>query len=641
MKIYPSQIYHCPEYIIAKNNDKDLSVPLAYLNNDNSTYKFQRVLNSDFSVKREDAVLPYQELPSGDVLLFDKSNNQVDTTTLIKKDEYGYKYIPDMIVFEPLTFTYRVTAQKKLTYANSNVYNLGISCLDDPHKLDFTNKLQSILLSDNEDMLKNIRVKDDTIVLNTVDNKPDFVFIESPDGDTYNFFPENSYVGDEEIAATSGIALNRFLEDHINTWIISDSNIYFPASNGTGYFVELTKPQTKQTGKFHIKDYYNVGDPMFVGYKIHNLFENSICPIMIIEHPNKGFVIYSTSEVFSNTEQYRDLIYEVLVYVYCNSYMESDPVKEYITYAMPDYEVINNTLVAKSNFASRYSLSEILKTNIKNLTLTDLKILDTENDLPKPDEDISTLVENIKYNGISNNKIQFKMTEKGTYDEPTKPAGWKSIYYNDKIYYLEEIHYLLETRLGESGEEDNKIFLNEMDSDLKITVYPPVISSKHGLNIQGSLSVIIPSFKTDVNGMTRAKNEAYALLLNKKTKELQYLFNSDYESKLISKEEEDRAAVEDLILLATIAIIEQPGEGYLTDLRIRGGGLPEDMPDNFNLLDIGHIYGRPYRKANTLVFTLPKKYEIYKDEILEAINKYKVAEDYVAIFFEDQETDGE
>ena len=86
---------------------------------------------------------------------------------------------------------------------------------------------------------------------------------------------------------------------------------------------------------------------------------------------------------------------------------------------------------------------------------------------------------------------------------------------------------------------------------------------------------------------------------------------------------------------------ELEGKDYLTDMRIRGGGLPEDMPDNFNLLDIGHIYGRPYRKANTLVFTLPKKYEIYKDEILKAIDKYKVAEDYVAIFFEDQETDGE
>ena len=82
---------------------------------------------------------------------------------------------------------------------------------------------------------------------------------------------------------------------------------------------------------------------------------------------------------------------------------------------------------------------------------------------------------------------------------------------------------------------------------------------------------------------------------------------------------------------------QQKENTSLTDMRLKGGGLPEDMPDNFNVLDIGHIYCRPYRQANTLVITLPKKYEIYKDKIQEVINKYKVAEDYSAIYFEDIE----
>ena len=72
-------------------------------------------------------------------------------------------------------------------------------------------------------------------------------------------------------------------------------------------------------------------------------------------------------------------------------------------------------------------------------------------------------------------------------------------------------------------------------------------------------------------------------------------------------------------------------------MRLKGGGLPEDMPDYFYLLDIGHIYGRPYRQANTLVITLPKKYDQYKDEILDVINKYNVAEDYPVLLFEDDD----
>ena len=53
------------------------------------------------------------------------------------------------------------------------------------------------------------------------------------------------------------------------------------------------------------------------------------------------------------------------------------------------------------------------------------------------------------------------------------------------------------------------------------------------------------------------------------------------------------------------------------------------------------LLSKGYVTPNTLVITLPKKYEQYKDEILAVINKYKVAEDYPILFFEDDETDGE
>jgi hypothetical protein len=32
---------------------------------------------------------------------------------------------------------------------------------------------------------------------------------------------------------------------------------------------------------------------------------------------------------------------------------------------------------------------------------------------------------------------------------------------------------------------------------------------------------------------------------------------------------------------------------------------------------------------------MPKKYEQYKDKIIKAIDKYKVGEDYLVLFFED------
>jgi hypothetical protein len=72
-------------------------------------------------------------------------------------------------------------------------------------------------------------------------------------------------------------------------------------------------------------------------------------------------------------------------------------------------------------------------------------------------------------------------------------------------------------------------------------------------------------------------------------------------------------------------------------MRQLGGGLIEEAKDDYDLLDIGHSNGRPYRKSNTLIITMPKKYEQYKDKILQALDKYKVGEDYPVLFFEDEE----
>ena len=72
-------------------------------------------------------------------------------------------------------------------------------------------------------------------------------------------------------------------------------------------------------------------------------------------------------------------------------------------------------------------------------------------------------------------------------------------------------------------------------------------------------------------------------------------------------------------------------------MRQLGGGLRTDVKADYNLLDIGHINGRPYRQANTLIVTMPKKYESHKQQILDALEKYKVGESYSVVFFEDNE----
>ena len=638
MKIYPSK--HRVKQVAESNIDRDISIALAYLNRENVEYKIDRTVAEDFSFTTKTALIPNQEIINEDVLIFDDYGNPMDSATVINRVEDKYYYYPNnMIEFDPLQFTYEVIAKKRMNYNINSKFNMNIHCIDDPENLKFLNRLAKILVAPSEKnfLPNNIAInnnKTDANALLHIDDNTDFIFVESSDGKTYDFLIEDTY-DDVSSLVRMDIPYTSFLENHQNIWVVSDEHYLYPITKaGQEMKVSLTSPKITTEKSMYIKDYYNASDPALNSLKVHNLFENDICPILILEYIDRGFMIISSSEIFTeeNIDKYKHIIYEVLMYVYCNTYKRSRTIDEYITYNIPDYEVIGGQLYPKTGFVSGYNLNDILKLNSNSYTVRSINILDNNPNLAVPDEDLVSTVEDIEFKGISNNRAVFSLNNRNAatniYQEPNKPAGWKSIYYNKKIYYVDQIAYLMETDIGKDQYQLNKLFLIEKDFDLSVRLYP-FKSSKHGLNITKDLRLTIPFIKTTVNGIERIRNESYILYIDTDNNMLQYLFKEDFES------------AENRVELATINIAEVKSDQYLTDMRLKGGGLPEDMPDNFNLLDIGHIYGRPYRQANTLVITLPKKYEQYKDEILAVINKYKVAEDYPILFFEDDEMDGE
>ena len=89
----------------------------------------------------------------------------------------------------------------------------------------------------------------------------------------------------------------------------------------------------------------------------------------------------------------------------------------------------------------------------------------------------------------------------------------------------------------------------------------------------------------------------------------------------------------DGLKIATVRVIQnRVVKNY--DMRILGGGLPEGEEPNFNLLDIGHIDGRPYRVGSAMIITLPKRLEPYKDIITKTVNRHVTSGDYPIILFE-------
>ena len=168
--------------------------------------------------------------------------------------------------------------------------------------------------------------------------------------------------------------------------------------------------------------------------------------------------------------------------------------------------------------------------------------------------------------------------------------------------------------------------LVESENNLVVKVYN-FKSSSHNINKQVDSTLQIPFIKTDGELVQRIREAEYAVYYIKDTAKLDVCYLEDY------VESDDKIKLFNVLVEQTNDAVE------IYDMRQLGGGLSEDEEDDFELMDIGHINGRPYRIAGTLVLTMPTKYKPYEEQIKKVIDKYKTAEDYIAIFFEDEESD--
>lgn len=175
----------------------------------------------------------------------------------------------------------------------------------------------------------------------------------------------------------------------------------------------------------------------------------------------------------------------------------------------------------------------------------------------------------------------------------------------------------------------DKIFTitNENDLDIKIMAFK---STSIGVDTQMPFDIKIPFIKTEVNNIQRIREADYLFYINKNNQKIDFCFKEDF------KKIQDSLKEELLIELFEIKVHQTSDAINIIDMRQLGGGLVEEAKDNYNLLDIGHINGRPYRKAGTLVITLPKKYEQYENKIQNAINKYIGADELPVIMFIDK-----
>ena len=646
IKIYPSK--HKIQLINESKFDTDLNIPLSYINLDYTKYNITKEIHPDFLKADTNKnitmtpILPNELIEDIDRMVFNKFEESVDPRRLYKKIGANYYYTP-MYEFIPNKFSYSVTIKKNMAYNSINRYNINIGCLDQTEDYSLCSKLSKIFVDPKASNLVpvNISINNNKKALESLINmsydEADFLFMKTHDGQWL----------DEEHTNDAGIS--GFLDSNVNVWVGCDDHYLYRIESDLGYSsfntlgsyqeFKIKRPILTTNNAVTANAFFDLNKTDFrssINKKLYNIFEDSSSPVLIIEHVGRGFEIISHNDVIDNPEKHKDLIFEVMMYVFLMSYKKSKKVDEWISYTVPNYEVVNNSLYEKTNFASHKSLVDLFDLAPENYSIYQIDIYDNNSELPIPDDDLTSTIDNITYTDVINNRIIFKMNNKDSvnlYTEVEKPVGWVSIYKDGKIYYVEQILYYIESDIS------NKLFLTEEstpaadvstlsdeDVTLKIKLYP-FKSSKYNINSKIDSNLVITNIKTNVNGIMRIINEDYIIYYDKETLSLDYMYEDEFEKENNPKK----------IEIFKLTIRQSTDDVFLTDMRQLGGGLRKDIKDDYDLLDIGHIDGRPYRKGNTLIITMPKKYESHKDKILEVLDKYKVGEDYSIVFFEDKD----
>lgn len=626
MKIYPAK----HSIIQTSNVDLTKDIPLAYIDTESKEYNcvVKPKLNHD-EIK---PILPYQEFDSYNISLFkpkkkgiiDSSSDfvKIDHSEIIQRVGDVYQYIPtSTTTFVPQEFDYSVIVKKNITYKTQENYNFKVGCLDD------TTKPTDQLLS--KKLLKvfgdapsrgicpiNTWVNNKDISANSLTNSQinenDFVFIQSKDGFTNKEYDYETYsIVDKPIKFEEN-----FLSHHTNVWVsvenfpitldnkeakLKDPKMYSSVAISNSTFITTSVNDT--TFKIPTESNEKI--------KMHYVFSGVYSAAIIKEYENKGFIIYTAKSFFDEIETNAKVLYEIMMYVYSNTYLESETTTQWITDTPPNYVIVNNKLNTIEKFISNKQIHRFFDLAQNEVMFTKINIS----------------ASNVVMKGIVNDYITFEKLYTGQeyvkYADPPKPSSdMISVYTPQKqIMYFDEFVYAIQDNIEDcmkwSRQEDEIIFKVR---SFKHT-YGNIDISSEPIN-----DIEIPLVMTIDYQQVPIENTSFYIYCRENI--LDYCMVDKYENTMGT-------------ILTQVDIVRTDGDIHVYDMRRRGGGLPESAKENQELLDIGYIKGLAYRKSGAIIVTLPKRLEPYKELIENVVKKHMVAEKFPVILFEGDDLDEE
>lgn len=568
-------------------------IPLAYVNFDNVVKNPRISINKDFIQEHKRDIRPYDSFSKPEIYLFDNDNNLVKRTMKRIGDQYYYEPA-NQTEFTPLNFDIYLEIQRQQQYYNDKLYDIKVTAIETGDDLSFIHNLMKLFGDSyrNGTAPANIRFNGgSTNVMSLLERtvyESDFVFIQSDDGIHYG----DSIEEDDEID------IQGMLDNHTNVWLFCDSyagrlhtvtdltteNLILHMNSNMVYLNEFYTIPRNQALLF---DQNLVFSETPIGTYTYEYINEAI---LVIHKANKGYIIVSPNWLLNDLSVTARMMYETIMKCYLLGYYKSRTLSSWITEKPVDYQA--------------YCYNKFGQTHPKlklDSFLVDEQLENDEYNIV----DIRVTTPYVRYMGLNeNNELIFRKV--GGISDPEKEQNEISIYTTKHtvINYTSENLSVVETPINlEFTTNDNTLFL----------IVHPYISSKNE-----AYTVTDQTFKIDNLSVN------YTLFIGKGSTDIRNMFFL-----LKSTDIPDPSYVQ----VADITFeTEQVPEAY--DTRIMGGGLPIDQPNDYDMLDIGHIFGRPYRVGASLIIRLPIRLQSYAERITAELDKHVAAGDEYVLVFE-------
>lgn len=429
-----------------------------------------------------------------------------------------------------------------------------------------------------QDLLKTITIPNNVHLKNTKEN------------------PDIKYFEDEKVYLEN--MKNGGYQDNCNIYIVKSSYANKIIYNKPKIF-DVRKPVLFKQSEYVIEpawDIFNHDLEMSLFPRVtYDYIKITIdhTPILIMrDRLNYKLIMLCGKEIFTEPRLIQFLV-ENIVFAYTIGYYKvpeksGSYLNSFISNNIIDYYYsLNNKM--NSNHPNINFKKDVSKSNFIDLSYKLIDVFTTNNDVVYDYVDYS-------------NNVYFK---KLVNDEPVKDNTDSLIYTtNQELKFIDKVNYSLY-----DIEQLPNISYKYDNDKLNIVVSPYYSSS---LNIA-------KNEKTDI--IINDINKNYVLYMRKTS-----VFNDQNFYILEENEKSIDIKIADIIIKLSNNIIP-------TDVRVIGGG--SSKYNNYDYIDTGNIHGRPYRVGTSMVITLPKRYEPYRDQLQKQIDKHISSAEAAIIIFKD------